>query len=303
MNINLKLFNAFIQVAEGGSLRAAASQANRSMPALSMQIRQLEEQIGVPLFDRSKRGLSLTSAGHKLLHSTRTAMQELEFGLRHIRQTIDLEQGEVVFSCSPTIATSVLPPVLSEFLNTFPGVRLQLREQPLSEQIDSLHRQEVDFSVGPEPEGTDATIVFTPMFTDEFLALFPSGHPLAGKKSITLKQFLQHPILMLSREAGFSLTFDKWLRSAQLQPKQIRCEAKQITTLIEMVRVGLGGVLLSRVTLDSPAILEDERIAVVPLRGPKVTRVIGILSRRNAPFNPAAARLQELIAGRLKAHQ
>ena len=108
---------------------------------------------------------------------------------------------------------------------------------------------------------------------------------------------------MLSREAGFSLTFDKWLRSAQLQPKQIRCEAKQITTLIEMVRVGLGGVLLSRVTLDSPAILEDERIAVVPLRGPKVTRVIGILSRRNAPFNPAAARLQELIAGRLKAHQ
>lgn len=300
MNINLKQFNAFLLVAECGSLRAAAQRANRSLPAISMQVHHLEEQLGTPLFQRRGKQLALTDAGQHLLAFTRRAFQELDAGLRQLQQTINLEQGHVSLACSPSLATSLLPAILSTFSQRYPGIRLHLRELSLQEQVDSLKSQAVDFSVGPQPDDMDPSMAFEPVMHDEILAVLPGNHPLASKSSMTLRAFTRMPILILSRDAGFRRTFDTVLGAAGIAPSQIRCEAKQISTLIAMVRAGMGAALLPRVALRDLAGDDRHALAVLRVTRPTLTRELGILTLRRARLAPAAKLLCDTIRGSLR---
>jgi len=104
MNINLRLLATFLSVAEHTSFRKAAQYTNRSLPAVSMQIKQLEEQLGLALFQRTTRKVELTQAGEQLMISARKAMAELESGLTLLQHTVDVQQGHLSFACVPTIA-------------------------------------------------------------------------------------------------------------------------------------------------------------------------------------------------------
>lgn len=115
MNINLKLLNSFLLVAEYSSFREAAERANRSLPAISMQIKQLEEQLGVTLFHRTTRRVELTKEGEHLLISVRKALAVIEGGLLELKSASDIAIGQITFACVPTVASTRLPTILSAF--------------------------------------------------------------------------------------------------------------------------------------------------------------------------------------------
>ena len=126
--VNLKLLHMFVAVAENRSFRQASEQLNRSQSAVSMQIKLLEEQVGVALFHRTTRRVELTAEGQRLLTHARRALDEWDTGLREIREVVDMQRGTLALACMPTIAATILPQVLHAFQTRYPGIKINLRE-------------------------------------------------------------------------------------------------------------------------------------------------------------------------------
>ena len=152
MKINFKLLGTFLAVAQNSSFRKAAEQSHLSLPAVSMQIKQLEEQLGVALFQRTTRKVELTQEGEQLMISARKAMAELESGLAQIQQAADVRQGHLAMACVPTVAGTRLPPLLVKFARLYPGISVSVREMVHDDLLEVVRRREVDFGIGPVPE-------------------------------------------------------------------------------------------------------------------------------------------------------
>src|SRR6202046_3753483 len=146
--VNLKLLHMFVAVAENRSFRMAAEQLNRSQSAVSMQIKQLEEQVGLAIFHRTTRRVELTSEGERLLAHARRALDEWDNGLRQIRDVVDIQRGTLSIGCVPTVAATILPRALNVFQKAYPGININLRELAAHDLLDSVRRREIDFGIG-----------------------------------------------------------------------------------------------------------------------------------------------------------
>src|ERR1700722_11114733 len=140
--VNLKLLHIFIAVAENKSFRQASEQLNRSKSAVSMQIRQPEEQVGVALFHRTTRRVELSSEGEQLLTHARRAIEEWDNGLRQIRDIVDIQRGTLSIGCVPTVAATILPRALNVFQKAHPGININLRELAAHDLLDSVRRRD-----------------------------------------------------------------------------------------------------------------------------------------------------------------
>src|SRR6478609_1560130 len=150
MKVNLKLLGTFLAVADNGSFRKAAEQSHLSLPAVSMQVKQLEERLGVALFQRTTRRVELTREGEQLMISARRAMAEIDGVLAQLQQAAQVQQGHLAFACVPTVAASRLPALLVDFAAQYPGISVGVRELALPDLLDAVRRREVDFGIGPQ---------------------------------------------------------------------------------------------------------------------------------------------------------
>ena len=289
MNINFKLLGVFLSVAENASFRKAADQTHRSMPAVSMQIKQLEEQVGVALFQRTTRKVSLTAEGEKLLISARKALAELEIGLLQIQHSIDLQHGRLSFACVPTVASTRLPLILTTFAKKYPGITVHVRELANLELLDCVRRREVDFGIGPMPDNK-GDLDFSPIFVDEYCAMLPKGYQDKGRAGISLRELCTLPLLMLSDASTFRGHIDKALIANGLEAKS-NYEFAHVNTLIAMAEAGLGVALLPRISIPRKTPLKVVRVV-----NPAMSRTISIATIRGHTLSPSAARLVELFS-------
>jgi len=287
MNINFKLLGAFLSVAENSSFRLAAEQTNRSLPAVSMQIKQLEQQLGVALFQRTTRKVHLTEAGEKLLISVRKALAELEVGLKQIQHDVDVQQGRLSVACVPTVAGTRLPAILAMFAKKYPGVTVHVRELANQDLLEAVRRRDVDFGIGTLTD-RKGDLDFTPIFVDEYCALLPKSYKDGGRASISLRELSTMPLLRLSIGTAFRDHVDNTLRANDLVSES-SYEFMHVTTLVAMAEAGLGVALLPRISIPRKTSLK-----VVRVTAPSLTRTIAIVTVRGNSFSPAAARLVDL---------
>jgi DNA-binding transcriptional LysR family regulator len=148
-------FAYFIAIADNKSFRQASEKLNRSRSAVSMQIKQLEDQIGAALFHRTTRRVELTAEGVKLLTFARRALGEWENGLREIREAVDIQRGTLTFACIPTIAATILPRALRAFQADLSRNRHSAPRTAAADLLECIRRREVDFGIGIEMERSD----------------------------------------------------------------------------------------------------------------------------------------------------
>lgn len=197
--IEFRHLRYFVAVAEDLSIRRAAERIHIDQSPLSRAIRDLEEELGVPLFVRLPRRLQLTPAGLKLLAECRKLLVRLERVKRTVRHTHALYQAPL----SIGVADGIAQPRLSECLNRWrlvaPEVPLEITEMRARELASALRNEEVDvgFSYGV-PD--DDAIAQTPAWSYHVMALLPSGHELAGRSAIPLPELLSFPLLSCSEE-------------------------------------------------------------------------------------------------------
>lgn len=280
MKINLKALSTFLAVAENASFRKAADQIHLSLPAVSMQIKQMEERLGVALFQRTTRRVTLTHEGEQLLISSRKAMSELETTLALIQRVADVQHGHLSFACVPTIAGSRLPDLLMQFSQKFPRITVRVREMSQPELLEAVRRGEVDFGIGPRPDDL-GEFECQLLFDDNYFAVVPSNHSAAQKASISLRELARMRVLSLgaSQFKGHLL--------AALEKEELTLdpsyEFTHVHTVIAMIEAGLGVGILPGVAVPKSAALKALRIV-----RPVMTREIAAIKIRGHSLAPAA---------------
>lgn len=289
LNLNLKLLQTFLLVAEHSSFRTAAEKVFRSQSAVSAQIRQLEEQLGISLFHRTTRRVHLTAEGLQLMECAKRALLEVESGLRLIRESADIRRGRVSLSCSPTIAETRLARVLAAFEKDYPGIEISVRELTSAALFETVRRREVDFGIGPVVE--TAEFQFEPILEDPFYALVPKRFLNTTKDAISLATLTNMPLLVLSAATALRRTLEATMKERNLS-FTTRYEFAQAQTLISMADAGLGAAILPRVALPSRPNPKTHALRIV---NPPIVRQVAVITLRGQSLSPASTRLVQLL--------
>lgn len=288
-NVNLKLLQTFMMVAEEKSFRSAAEKSFRSPSAVSAQIRLLEEQLGVSLFHRTTRNVYLTSEGEQLMECAHRAYLEVENGLRKIRETADIQHGKVVLACSPTVAETRLARVLAAFEKEHPGIDVAVHEMTSGAQFESIRKREVDFAIGPAIESSEFSM--EPVMEDPLYALVPRRFIKTTKRTISLTTLSNIPLLVLSRATALRGMLEEAMNERNLR-FTTRYVFSQAQTLISMANAGLGAAILPKVTLP---VRGDPNTYVLRITEPTLSRTVCINTLRGHKLSPASLKLVHLL--------
>ncbi|TFF24859.1 LysR family transcriptional regulator [Jiella endophytica] len=273
------LIATFVAVAELGSFKRAAEVIGRSPSAVTTQINQLEELLGVRLLVRTTRNVRLSSAGEQFLGRGRRLLNETERLIRDFRGQGDKLAGKVELSVSPTIAVSLVPKVLHLLSDEHPDVKITLYEGLRDDVLNSVERGAVDFGIGPYAD-VPQSLSFERIFEQLFHLILPEKHPIARRGFATPADLHGLDLLCASTGATARAVLEEIARDAGLTVIP-RYETLQYPTLYALVAGGLGATVMPVV---DPNFLAASRLVAVPFQGRKVSRTIGIISRRGEPI-------------------
>ncbi len=292
--VNLKLLQTFILVAEHSSFRRAAELTLRSQSAVSAQIKQLEGQLGLTLFHRTTRSVTLTPEGGELFAGARRAAEEIEHSLRIVREAVELRQGRVTLGCAPTIAAGYMPRILSVFGRDHPQVRVLIREVASDGLLQALRQGEIDFAVAqavpPEPDLRIESLLDDPVVALASRSILPRK-----RTSIGLAELARLPLLQLAPVTSMRQLFDAEMKQLGLVSTS-KYDCINALTLIAMAEAGLGIAIMPRSVLK---LVRGETMQVIAIRPATLSRKIALISRTDRALSPAASRLAQLIRERI----
>ena len=291
--INLKLIQTFLTVAEMKSFRGAADQVKRSQSAVSMQIKQLEEQLGVALFHRTTRSVKLTAEGEKLVGSAQRAIGEMENGIRDLLEAADSRRDHVTIACSPTIAPRQLPPILTRFAADYPRVNIILRELKSQDLFESIRRGDADFGIGPVI--TDGDFEFSTVLSDRVCALMSNDYLPGRKDSVSLAELAQVPIIQYHEHTVLGSIVDEAARAHGVE-LNARYRCIQAETIVAMAEASLGvAIVIGSVARST----RSPKLRQLLITKPALVQHFAIVTRKGQMLSPAAERLSRLIRAHL----
>ncbi|MBO9549337.1 transcriptional regulator CynR [Pseudomonas sp.] len=273
----------FLAVAAHHSFTKAATALHVSQPALSQQVRQLEESLGAQLFDRSGRTTRLTDAGEVYLAYARRAAQELEEARRAIHDVSDLSRGSLRVAVTPTFTTYLVGPLVEAFHNRYGNITLNVREMSQERMETLLLADELD--VGIAFEGAQAQdIEASPLLVETLALVVNRRHPLAQAASIGLEALSAESLVLLSGEFATREQIDRFCQQHGIHP-QVRMEANTISAVTEIVR----RTTLSTLLPATIALAHDD-LAAIALDPVRLQRTAVLMQRKGA-YQSAAARV------------
>jgi LysR family hydrogen peroxide-inducible transcriptional activator len=292
-DLSFRQLEYLVALADTRGFRRAAQRANVSQPALSAQVRQAGAVLGLPLFERSHRGVLPTPAGEVVVARARRVLREAEDLLAEARRWWDPFQGSWRLGLIPTVAPYLLPEILPAVARAHPELRLLLREERTPVLVRELAAGGLEAAILAEvPDLGDLARV--PLAEDPFLLAAPRNHPLAGKTAIALADLDQVPMLLL--EDGHCLRGQALAFCAKAGAREADFRASSLATLVQMVASGLGLTLLPR--LCAPLERSRADLALRPFVEPAPSRRLVLAWRQGSPLAGALAS----FAGEMREH-
>lgn len=288
MNLEIRHLKLVVAIAETGSVTRAGNRLHLTQSALSHQLRDAEEQLGVPLFERKSGRMILTPPGERLLQTARTVFGELERAEMEIQKNGTVAKGLIRMSTQCHTVYHWLPPRLSFFQRQFPDVEVQLVIEATNNPFEALLDGKLDLAIVNEPI-RNRKIRYLPLFEDETLIAVPPDHRLAGKSFAAPEDFATETILLYPPKEDSTLLM-KILQPAGIHPRKIR-EVTLTEAIIEMVIGGLGIAALPKWTV-APQLASGTLIGV-SLKPPGCRWTWSIAQLRE---NRTPAYMQEFIS-------
>jgi LysR family cyn operon transcriptional activator len=286
--VELRHLHYFLSIAETSSFTRAAASLHVTQPTLSHQIRQLEREIGKPLFDRMGRGVRLTEPGKVLQDYARRAIKEIQSGLRAVAELDGLVHGKLAVGVFRTYSSSPLPDVLAQFSLRHPGVEVTVKQLSLRDIERELVEGGIHIGIGYLPITSDRLVV-DPLFAVPLALVVSKSHPLFRRRKIGIRDLQGQPLVLLSREFPLRQLIERRLAHHRVTPR-IVMEMNANDAVLSTVRSGaLATILTARELRDAG------NLRSVMLDDPELSRTAAILWSRDA-YRPAAARaLADLV--------
>lgn len=243
--MELRHLKYFITVAEELNFRRAAERLFMEQPPLSRQIRQLEEELGVELFQRSKRSVSLTVAGRAFLDEARLTLAQAERATQIARQASVAQQNKLVIGFSICVFNRFLSSIIQTFREIAPTVSISLTEVSTPGQIQALATGEIDVGFVHLPIA-HPDILFETVLTEQLVVVLPQGHPLAALPEIPLHLLADEPFVFCPKQVkpDFYHQIMRLCEQAGFQPK-VAQEATPPEVVVSFVEAGAGVSLVA----------------------------------------------------------
>lgn len=295
--MTLQELRYIVALADTGHFGKAAEACFISQSTLSTQIKKLEDFLGVTLFDRSLKQVTLTAVGREIVASARLILHESNRIRELARQTEDPMARTVNLGVIPTLGPYYLPHVLKQLHRTYPKLRLLLREEMTPHVLSHLAEGKLDAGLLALPVD-DANLDVVPLFQEPFLAAVPAKHKLANNTTIKIKELAKAGLLLL--EEGHCLR-DHALEACHLDGMQNEeISATSLETLRQMVGMGLGVTLIP--VLASGGTTAITQVALRRLADPGASRTIGLVWRKRSPLANTMAQLAKSLKDSLPPH-
>lgn len=288
-DINLKLLQSFILVARLGSFREAAVAARRSTSAISMQIKELEDQVGMRLFVRQAKHVALTPNGQTLFEKTDAAMRSIDDGFKSLADMAEMRQSTVTIACASTLASKRVGGVLTKFRKRFPDSRVRLIEAPPIAALEILNRQVAEFYVGPSISDLK-TFTFEKLVDEPLMACIPPEFD-TGKPMVRFEDMTDVPIIMLDQPTAIRTLIDDILYRKGLS-LNVAYELQNAFTALSFASAGLGVAMLPSIAVE---MAEFDGFRIVPFAEPDAVRSIGIIAAKGYVQHNYSEQLMRLV--------
>lgn len=287
--MELQQLTYFRTLAHMQHVTRAAESLSLSQPALSRSIARLEEELGVPLFERQGRSITLNRYGQLFLKRVDRILKEFEEGKQELNDLVHPEHGAVALGFLHTLGTSLIPEIIGAFRAQSPAVSFQLIQSHSYSLLEQLDSGELDLCLLAEPTETNVPIQWTSLWSEEVFAIVPLGHRLAGEPSILLEEIASESFVALKKGYALRRTTDRLFQQIGYTP-QITFEGEEAATVAGLVAAGLGVSLLPELRG-----MDNSKIVQIHVREPKCQRVIGMAWIEGGYLSPAALRFKGFV--------
>lgn len=290
MHVTFRQLAIFNAVAKKLSFTEAANTLHLTQPAVSLQVKRLEEVVGMPLFEQLGKKIYLTAAGKELLHYSRNIFQELDEAGEMFAQMQDISRGTLNVSVATT-ASSFATRMISAFLKQYPAATIKLEVTNRGTLIRQLDSNEKDIVImGTPPEHMD--LVGEAFMKNPLVVIAPPDHPLAGQNNISINALQSEPFVVREPASGTRAALERMFELCRISPS-IQVEIADNGAIKEAVAAGLGLSVVSRHTLELD--LRAGRLVILDVEHFPIARNWYLVYRRGKRLSPIALAFKALV--------
>lgn len=282
MNVTLRQLNAFIAVSRHKSFTKAADELYLTQSSLSGLIKEMENQLGITLFDRTTRQLHLSEAGERLVPYALKVLDDMRMFTGEIHDIKDYHQGKVRIAASQQLAATIMPSLIKSFKQAYPDIQVSLIDCGIGEVMERVQLIDADIGIGPEhPFSSD--ILAETLFSSKFYLIVKPDHALAGRSEVTWQDIPAGELITL--QAAFA----EQIRAAlpmELTKRLFRSdyEVNFLSTALGMTQMGLGITLALSYAKNW---IDQHDLTMIPIKEPKIDRKFLLYQHKHR--SPSAA--------------
>ena len=293
--MELRHLRYFVALAECLSFTRAAERMHVTQSTLSHQIRQLEDELGHPLFERLGKRVVLTGPGESFLAYAARALSEVDHGVSDLKRAGSELSGEVRIGATGTFNISFVPEGLAIFLGSNPTVKATVEELSADGIAQKLIDGSLDVGIAYQPSDS-ARLWFEPLYTEQMMLVVSPHHPLAQRKRVRMVELHRQSLVLLPKAFATRTMLEECFRTCGAEPVVV-AEMNTIAPMIGLVARTDFGTIVS-----SHAVEPRDDVRIVPLESPTPVRTPGMLWKRDAKQSPAvrsfASCIRKLALGR-----
>lgn len=273
--MELRHLRYFVALAEALNFTRAAEKCHVTQSTLSHQIKQLEDETGVRLFDRVGKRVVITEAGDVLLSRILPALAQIDAAVGALQEVPGSLQGRVRIGATHSFNTRLVPQCVAKFLDRYPALQVTVEELSQQRIVERLESGDLDMGIAYRPlDGHD--LWFEPLYNEELVLVVADWHPFATRKRVRMVELHQLRMTLLPTMFSTRQLLDEYFRAVGAEP-QVVVELNSIAPMIELIRqTELAGII------GESAIGDSEGLRIVPLENPTPIRTPGLLWVRGA---------------------
>jgi DNA-binding transcriptional LysR family regulator len=279
----------FLEVARLSSFSRAAEKRFRTQPAISSQIRALEEEVGARLLDRSGGRVSITAPGKLFFKYAEETIERRKAILAEIAETERVPRGEIVVGANEGTCLHILPEVFAQFKRDYPHVSVSIKRSDYARILESILENAVDFGFVSLPV-TDSRLEAQMIHRDHLVAITAPKHPLASKKSVTVADIAVYPLVLPklghTRDALDALFYDHHMKP------NVAMELDSSELLKRFVAAGVGVGFIARSNIEED--IRAKALVAITLDDVQIRRDLALVSRRDKSLSRAARAFMDI---------